>query len=176
MIDLDSVAGSLDIAKALQQIEAHATDQAPGDPSIWPLARALAGCVAARYLAVGKPERIAIVGEAAPYRRIYRAAFPAAEVVHCEGARGREEACASDVVVVADDGALDALWLAAGTHIDLQASHPALETLGARTCSELAALVEGRFAPRQSDEITAFAHSLPPAGSGVLLSYIRHLL
>lgn len=147
---------------------------ASGDPDV---AAAAMGAVASRFLAVGTPRSIGLVGDPAAMRRsldAHRLWFSprdirvvgdaAAAAALDPGARvtSLDEALAADIVCVHAPIAIAARSLRRGTHVNVLVAgvelDPALATLATITheVPGLAALAAGLVDGRQLDEITLF--------------------
>ncbi len=151
-----------------------------GDDAQLPMARAAAGAVASRYLAVGTPRSLglvvgdpATVDQAALSLFAHRTWFQPTDV-RCAGTGAEElagsiggratsltEVLACDIVCVHAPLALEAGTLRRGTHLNLLAPctlSPELSQLATVTTEEpgLAELAAGLVDGRQLDEITVF--------------------
>jgi hypothetical protein len=179
MKDLDILSTQVSVQSDLveaQELEEH-QEAGPACPAeFWPLARAFAACAAARYLAISGPEQISIIGGPKPLLWLYAAAFPEADIRHVVDGLSAEAACAADIVVVGAGSKVLAEWIADGTHVDIIEGHSLARELPARSCNNVESLLDGRFAPRQGDEITLFEHRQPPWAAGFLWSKYGHLL
>jgi len=132
-------------------------------------ARAAAGAVASRYLAVGTPRSFGLIGDAddaALSLEAHRTWFAPRDIrstAAMAGARvtGVDEALAADIVCVHVPLALAAAQLRRGTHVNLLAGgilDDALQRIATVVHEEpgLPALAAGLIDGRQLDEITVF--------------------
>ena len=124
-----------------------------------PIALAATGAIASRFLAVGTPRTIGLVGPDAltalclDAHRVY---FAPTEVRR--GDHDLKAACAADIVCIAEDIAIDPSWLRAGTHVNLargRLAAPAPRAILIDTAA-LAQIVCGHRDGRQLDELTIF--------------------
>jgi hypothetical protein len=159
---------------------------AGGDPLLHLVAAAAAGAVAARYLAVGRPRSIGLIGDpvaAALCLAAHRVWLDPRDLRCALGAGGGAqvggrdvaiaEALAADVVCIAGriasglgpDAPLAAVQLRRGTHVSVLAPEPpvpldaelrALATIADEGAGGLPALAAGLIDGRQLDELTVF--------------------
>jgi ornithine cyclodeaminase/alanine dehydrogenase-like protein (mu-crystallin family) len=119
--------------------------------------------IASRFLAVGTPRTIGLVGPAALAERCldaHRVYFAPREVRRADhDADQLRAACAADIVCVVGDVAIDPSWLRAGTHVNLMRgglAAPAPRAILIEAAA-LAEIVCGHRDGRQLDELTIFA-------------------
>ncbi len=119
--------------------------------------------IASRFLAVGTPRTIGLVGPA-PLADLcleaHRAYFTLPSEIRRDAIHGLRAACAADIVCVVDpDARIDPTWLRAGTHVNL--IRGALTGAAPRAIlidtAALAQIVCGHRDGRQLDELTIFA-------------------
>ena len=122
-----------------------------------PITLAATTAIASRFLAVGTPRTIGLVGPAA----LADACLEAHHVYFAPTEVRRDDlraACAADIVCIVGDVTVDASWLRAGTHVNLMRGR----VDGASRAivvddAALAALVCGLRDGRQLDELTVYA-------------------
>ena len=119
--------------------------------------------IASRFLAVGTPRTIGLVGDPALAARCldaHRAYFEIPREIRSDTTHGLRATCAADIVCVVDrDARIDAAWLRAGTHVNLVRG--ALAAAAPRAilidAAALAQIVCGHRDGRQLDELTIFS-------------------
>jgi ornithine cyclodeaminase/alanine dehydrogenase-like protein (mu-crystallin family) len=118
--------------------------------------------IASRFLAVGTPRTIGLVGEPLFTERClegHRAYFAEPPEIRQAELVGLKAACAADIVCVFDDAArIDPIWLRNGTHVNLARgalTGPAPRAMMIDTAA-LAQIVCGHRDGRQLDELTIF--------------------
>jgi len=181
--DPDAVVAGVSIARAIAAVEQALVDRVRGRPALmiayasggalWELAAATCAALASRFLAVGTPRSIGLVGDNALAARCLdtHAAYFAprevrrADITDQDAARA---ACAADIVCVCDDAArIDPTWLRAGTHVNLLrgafTQPPAHASQIRADVDVLATMVAGRVDGRQLDELTLFVVGAPDA-------------
>ena len=134
-----------------------------GDPAELPRARAALGAVASRYLAVGTPRTLGLVGEpeaVALSVAAHRAWFAPRELRTAGVDATLAEALACDIVCVHGALHIEAAQLRRGTHVNVLGPATIDDALRAvatvATEAELAALAAGLVDGRQLDELTVF--------------------
>jgi hypothetical protein len=177
--DPDAAAAGVTIAAAIAAVEAALVDAAHGrrgpmvpyasGAGLIDLAAAACAAIASRFLAVGTPRTLGLIGLAGP-----RTLADACTAAHGAYFAPRElrtadprdkaavrAACAADIVCVCDrDVVVDPTWLRAGTHVNLiegSLDVAALPRAVVADLDALAAMVAGLRDGRQLDELTIFA-------------------
>jgi ornithine cyclodeaminase/alanine dehydrogenase-like protein (mu-crystallin family) len=151
----------LDVERAWAQAGLGATPL----PELDTDTRVAAACaIASRFLAVGTPRTIGLVGGEPHLADLcleaHRAYFAEPRELRRAAQVGVRSACAADIVCVLDDDArIDPSWLRAGTHVNLVRG--ALVAPPPRAIridrAALAQIVCGHRDGRQLDELTIFA-------------------
>lgn len=129
-----------------------------GDPANLPRALAAMGAVASRYLAVGTPRTLGVVGDGLSVDA-HRAWFSPREI-RTTDTHALAEVLACDIVCVHTDLVVHAVQLRRGTHVNVLGPGGIDDELRrlATVCDEtqLGALAAGLVDGRQLDELTVF--------------------
>jgi ornithine cyclodeaminase/alanine dehydrogenase-like protein (mu-crystallin family) len=180
---------AVSIERAIAAVERALVDHAAGrrgeripyasGGALWDLAAATCGAIASRFLAVGTPRTMGLVGDGELAARCLdaHAHWFAPQEIRRGTAADPRAACAADIVCVCDDAAvIDPTWLRNGTHVNLlrgSLDRARLPRAVVADMTALAAMVAGRIDGRQLDELTLFAPGGPGEYSVAELAIVR---
>ena len=132
-----------------------------GDPANLPRALAALGAIASRYLAVGTPRTLGIVGDGELSIAAHRTWFNPREIRTAGDNATLAEALACDIVCVHTDIEVRAAELRRGTHVNILGPATIDDDLRrlatiSEEARDLGALAAGLVDGRQLDELTVF--------------------